>query len=301
MRSVAVGAWLLGFALVGVTDAGAQAASPDSIPVENRTLLHDNVPLQVSADSVAAAQIEKRKGPGNPFTTFATDLGYIVSSPARMNRRSAMWTAGVLGTTVLLYAYDQELFDATQRQHGNDVYEAVFDDVGDFIEPVGNMGNTNLYYFAGWAAGWAFRYRPLQVIPFQILESHAISGGIRNVAEISVGRFRPSAGLGPRHFETGDGTSFPSGHASVAFELATIASHHAKSRPVSVVAYGLAGVMAVQRVDAEAHWASDVFIAAATGHIIARTIVQRQDRRETTGQAWRLIPVEHGIGVALNF
>jgi membrane-associated phospholipid phosphatase len=288
------------FAL-GAVDALAQGAAPDSIPVESRTLLHDDPASQATADSIAAAHVERRKGPGNPITIFLSDLGYVVSSPARMNRESAMWTAGVLGTTALLYAYDQELFDATQRAQGNAAYDAIVDDVGDFIEPVGNMGNTNLYYFAGWAAGWAFRYRPLQVIPFQILESHAISGGIRNVAEISVGRFRPSAGLGPRHFEAGDGTSFPSGHASVAFELATIASHHAKSRPVSIAAYTLASVMSVQRVDAEAHWPSDVLIAAATGHIIARTIVLRQDRREGTGIAWRFIPVESGIGVALNF
>ncbi|HYM81178.1 MAG TPA: phosphatase PAP2 family protein, partial [Candidatus Limnocylindria bacterium] len=84
---------------------------------------------------------------------------------------------------------------------------------------------------------------------------------------------------GARRFVPDGGTSFPSGHASVIFELATIASHHARSRPVSILAYTLATTVALQRVEARTHWPSDVFIAAATGHIIAKTITRRHDER----------------------
>jgi membrane-associated phospholipid phosphatase len=286
-----------GASVAAVADSAAVSVAPDSARV--RIVATDTTTATIADRGVG----ETSRARGDNFVTvFLSDLGYVVSSPARMDRSSALWTAAVLGTTGLLYACDQELFDATQRAHGNGAYDLIVEDVGDFIEPVGNMGNTNAFYFAGWAVGHALQIPPLKVIPFQFLESHAISGGIRNLAEISVGRFRPAAGRGPRHFESGDGTSFPSGHASVAFELATIVSHHARSQPVSVLCYGLATALAVQRVDSKSHWPSDAFLAAATGHVIARTIVRRQDRREAAhAPAVGLLPDPRGVRVVVTF
>jgi membrane-associated phospholipid phosphatase len=260
-------------------------------------------PAGVDPGAAVAAPADSGSSPSF-VVVFLADLGHVVSSPARLNRRAALWTAGALGVAGLLYANDREIFDATQRAQGNAMYDAIAEELGDAIEPVGNMGNTNAFYAAGWLAGHALRVRGLKVIPFQILESHAISGGIRNLAEIAVGRARPAAGLGARHFDPGDGTSFPSGHASVAFELATILSHHARSRPVTALAYGLAGVMALQRVDSESHWPSDVFVAAVTGHVVARTIVRRADARAGGGAGRArvaLLPDRCGLRVAVAF
>ena len=48
--------------------------------------------------------------------------------------------------------------------------------------------------------------------------AHFIAGGIRNVGKFIVGRRHPYEDQGPRSFEFGHGTSFPSGHTSVLFE-----------------------------------------------------------------------------------
>jgi membrane-associated phospholipid phosphatase len=281
------------------------AAVARSEPVRDTRAVLDDSPADSARREAAALGLAPEgertsASRGNFATVFLSDLGHVLSSPARMNRRAALWTALVAGGAAVLYANDAELYEATQRAQGSALYDALAGDLGDFIEPVGNMGNTNAFYAAGWAAGHAFQVRGLKVIPFQILESHAISGGIRNLAELSVGRSRPSAGRGPRHFESGEGTSFPSGHASVAFELATILSHHARWHPVTVAAYGLATVMAVQRVDSDSHWPSDVFVAAITGHVIARAIVARQDQRER-GPRVGLAPWPGGLKVAVAF
>ncbi len=215
-----------------------------------------------------------RQGAAN----FASDAWHVVSSPARINRRSALWLAGVLATGAVIYANDQEILDAFERSRGNGLYDAVID-VGEFLEPVGNMGNTNVFYFGGLVLGYAFRIAPLQNVTTQILESHFIAGGIRNVGEITLGRSRPFEGDGPRHFEFNGGTSLPSGHASVMFELATILSHHVDRVPFTVLAYGLATSVALQRVDARTHWPSDVFAGVVIGTAVSRTLLRLHESR----------------------
>ena len=74
----------------------------------------------------------------------------------------------------------------------------------------------------------------------------------------------------------GKGSSFPSGHATGIFSIATIAAeryrHH---RWVPWVAYGLAAVISFSRVPTFAHFPSDVFLGAALGYTITRFDVLR--------------------------
>jgi hypothetical protein len=220
---------------------------------------------------------------------FLGDLWYMVSSPARLDRRGWLETAGVVGVGTVIFAYDEEILDAFQRAQGNDFYDAMLY-LGRQWEPVGNMGNTNVYYVGAAALGWATRVEPLAVIPSQILESHVTTGGIRNVAELAVGRQRPFEDEGPYAFHPGDGTSFPSGHASVAFELAGILTHHAYrtpfGRPVSVFTHFAATSMALQRIDSESHWPSDVYFASILGATTSRTVIRRWQERAGGGDGF---------------
>ena len=129
-------------------------------------------------------------------------------------------------------------------------------------------------------AGYAFNIRVLRTISTQILESHMLAGGLRNVGKYLVGREHPYEHHGPYVFRMGHGTSFPSGHTSVVFELATIASMNANFWPVTVAAYGAATTVAIQRVQSGNHWASDVLIAAAYGTFVSHTVVKLHRARE---------------------
>src|SRR4029434_3698376 len=88
------------------------------------------------------------------------------------------------------------------------------------------------------------------------------------------------------------GTSMPSGHTSVVFELATIFTRHTEGMPRAVqvgggiTSYGLTTAVALQRVDTNAHWASDVILGGAMGALVANTVVNRnQERRRNEGLA----------------
>ena len=230
-----------------------------------------------------------------------SDLAFVVTSPLRMDLRDAAWLAAGIGATAVLYANDEAILAAFDRNRGDDLYEAVLTP-GRRLEPLGLMGRTNPYYFGALTIGYAFDVRPLREIPAEILESHAISGGIRNGFKVLVGRAHPSEKQGHRHFDPGHGTSFPSGHSSVDFELATILSHHTPWRPLRVVWYTLASTMVLQRIDSHAHWPSDVLLSAASGALIARTVIDRHERRVARGRAMLgLVPVDGGVGIAATF
>jgi membrane-associated phospholipid phosphatase len=74
----------------------------------------------------------------------------------------------------------------------------------------------------------------------------------------------------------GKGTSFPSGHAMMAFSVATIFARRYKDhRWVPYVAYAVAGAIAFARVTTGAHFPADVFFGSSMGYVTARYDVLR--------------------------
>ena len=79
---------------------------------------------------------------------------------------------------------------------------------------------------------------------------------------------------GSSHFKpfTG-GESFPSGHTTQAFVLASVISAHADQPWVTGVSYGLATLVGVARMERRAHFLSDVLSGAAIGTFVGREVV----------------------------
>jgi undecaprenyl-diphosphatase len=234
---------------------------------------------------------------GNMGKTYLSDSWNIYSSPARINGHNAYWLVAFTTTAGILYAYDQDIYDGLKRNEDDQLYRP-FRKIGRTFEPIGMMGITNKYYFGGLAAGYIFRIRPLMEVSAQILESHFIAGGAKNVANIIVGRTRPHEGKGPRNFEFNKGTSFPSGHASSIFQVATVLSHHLRFQPATVVLYGIATSVAFQRVTSDSHWPSDVFIASVYGIAVSRAVIRLHENRKAK---LTTVPLIKGEAVGLSF
>lgn len=258
--------------------------------------------LQAQTTELPRPPRDEGRRPLHDLGGTALDLGrdfwQTFSAPVRMDRSDWLITGGVLATGGLLYVFDREITDAALRNLDAPVADEVID-VGTFLEPIGLMGNTNAWYaaaaLASYAVGWE---RPNRLFT-ELLYSHWIAGAIRGGANRLVGRSRPHDGEGARAFAVGGGTSFPSGHASTIFQVAAVLSHHAGSTPVSVVLYGLAGTVAVQRITSEQHWASDVWLGAAYGWAVAKLVIRLHEE-----EALRVEPVtppSGGVGLALRY
>jgi membrane-associated phospholipid phosphatase len=91
--------------------------------------------------------------------------------------------------------------------------------------------------------------------------------------------------------------TFPSGHTSSSFCFASV-MHHAYGHVVGVPLYGLATMVAMERVDDRNHYFSDVLMGAVVGTVIGHSVASGRDP-EIFG--WKVLPYanpEGGAGVA---
>lgn len=84
--------------------------------------------------------------------------------------------------------------------------------------------------------------------------------------------FRENNSGGIAFFKGGD--SFPSGHSSGSFALATIFAleYGPDHKWVPYASYGLASVVAASRLSAEKHWVSDIFVGGTLGFLVGRYV-----------------------------
>jgi membrane-associated phospholipid phosphatase len=112
-----------------------------------------------------------------------------------------------------------------------------------------------------------------------------LARGTAFTVQWAVGREGPGANRGTHDFQPfSSGDSFPSGHASQAFAMASVVSMHADSPWVGAVAYGLAGLVGLARLETRDHFSSDVVAGALIGTGIGRAVVRvNAGKRAGTG------------------
>jgi membrane-associated phospholipid phosphatase len=107
-----------------------------------------------------------------------------------------------------------------------------------------------------------------RAMTYDMLDAAVVNFTYAEVLKAAVGRERPNGQ---------DEKSFPSGHTSNAFALASVAQLHYGWK-VGVPAYALAGLMGVSRIHEDKHWLSDVVAGAALGYVVGRTVVRVNSR-----------------------
>jgi membrane-associated phospholipid phosphatase len=208
--------------------------------------------------------------------------------------------AAVAATGFLL---DNRLHDASQRSR-----TPSRDDAAVAIQKFG--AEYSFAVLGGFAAvGLAAKDRAAMNVAVDGLLSSAIAAGIVGpVSKIVVGRARPNAGDGPDSFSPfSSNASFPSGHTTQAFAVASVVAAHDGRLWVDVVSYGLAGSVGLARIHEDAHWASDVLAGAILGTVVGNAVVKVNDgiraRRAGPGDApaVAIAPVLLGRGGGLTF
>jgi membrane-associated phospholipid phosphatase len=232
---------------------------------------------------------------GNPVSIFVSDATHIYTSPLRTDKEKAIKTGAFLTTFAIVFKYDQEISDAFGRNMDHTLYRPIRD-YGEFTEQLGMMGTMNKFWYGGFLYGAATGQDRLRNYCGQIIEAHLISGGLRDLSTRFIGRNRPYGGQGPYSYSPGDGTSFLSGHSLGIWEIAAITSGHAKQKSISVLCYGTATAISLQRITSLQHWPSDVLLGSVTGYLIGKSLVKIHEKKE-----FALIPTftKYGVGVSL--
>jgi membrane-associated phospholipid phosphatase len=197
---------------------------------------------------------------------------YIISSPARWKGRHILGAAFVLGGTSALYFVDQPIKDFAQS-HQYDFTNTLFSGA----EIFGNAAFVFPYLGINLLYGHFFNDQTSKNIALKGLQSVLISSIAVYGLKMSTQRHRPKTG---DPYNTWDGpafsldyTSFPSGHSSAAWALATtVALEFKGTLTIPIIAYSLAGLTALSRVYENYHWSSDVFLGSAIGFLTARCV-----------------------------
>lgn len=262
-----------------------------------------------AANEAAGRPAETGKNPvlKQAARDFVEDAGRIWSSPFRIKERHVGPLIALAATTVFLIAADEDIRGAFQGYADRHPWVG---DVGPAITQMGGLGAVaTAGFFLG--AGLVFKDDRARDTGYLAACAMAQSFLVEQALKGLTGRQRPyvADGIdrwsGPEAFfkrydkaNHGLYDSFPSGHSTWAFSLATVvALQYRHTAWVPVLAYTIAAGVGLTRVTMDRHWMSDVVVGAVIGHLVARLVVRSYTRRQ------RLVPILgcSGRGIALGF
>jgi membrane-associated phospholipid phosphatase len=219
---------------------------------------------------------------------FLSEASRIWSSPARLRNQDILPLVGVAAATGFLIAADESI---RSHVHG---YANGHPWVGDISSVVTQMGGAGGVAAAAafFGAGLAFKDARARDTGYLAASALLQAFLVETFAKGMAGRQRPFVADGEDHWAGPAGlvkmfdkdaadryTSFPSGHTTAAFSLATVvALQYRRTGWVPVAAYAIAGGVGLSRIGLDKHWASDVFIGAVIGHLVGRFVVRNHGR-----------------------
>jgi len=234
------------------------------------------------------------------FKGIFSDIAYTASSPLAWDRSDWITAGWVASGTGMFIAMDKEINSAFKNNRS--IYT---EKLMDIFEPFGN----GAYTLPGLAAFYIFGHfnenEKAKRTTLIATESFLITGLYTTVLKYSFGRHRPRTGNSSTSFDgfttNRNYNSFPSGHTSTAFAIATVVANQYEKTPyIKPISYGIATLTALSRINYEAHWASDVFFGAALGYFTSKTLLRLHNNKK--GQHFTIYPRadSRGGGIVLS-
>jgi membrane-associated phospholipid phosphatase len=139
-----------------------------------------------------------------------------------------------------------------------------------------------------------------------MVDSVIVEGVLKGITQ----RARPSDGAERSEFFDG-GSSFPSGHSTQVWAVATVIANEYKHKTaVQIAAYGVASAVSVARFTSHKHYISDVIAGSAMGYGIGRFVFNahhREMQNPDDKTSWVITPQydrrarQYGLALRWNF
>jgi membrane-associated phospholipid phosphatase len=223
---------------------------------------------------------------GEYGTLLLDDTKHVLSAPARWDGRDWLLVGLGTGAVVATAAWVDEPLQEEMQRHRNRSNNRVARTFGPF-----GYEYAPLVLGAFEASGYLYQDdRALQVAHDGVAASLLATGLVTGSLKLAFGRTRPFDRGGVHDFSPFSGNdSFPSGHSTEAFALATVISEHYDAFWVKAVSYGTATMVGYSRMESDSHWASDVLAGALIGIVVGKTVVGFNKERR-----YELSPVVDG-------
>jgi hypothetical protein len=235
----------------------------------------------------------------NEARRYGNDFKAVVLAPEHWNRADWGRAALTIGTIAVLMREDEHIAHEVQA-HRN----STTDSISKNITPFGGGRGLQLSV-AILGVGLLTKNHEVRDTGRDAIESSIIAAGIITpLLKKGFGRARPIQDEHkPFDFDPGSmQESFPSGHATNAFAIASAIAGHSKGWVIPTLAYGVASTVAFSRMNDNVHWASDVFTGAVIGTATGKMLVHRHQMVATRRAEWSFTPMigKRGAGFLIR-
>ncbi len=208
------------------------------------------------------------------WKSYFSDTKDVLLSPLRWKPKQWMAAGLVVGGATLLFNYDSDIatfFRKRQSGWGDKISRYG-------LEPWGGGVYSVSVFALFYGQGLIWNNRRSQKVALLGVKAYVFASLAVQVPKFLLNRHRPS-----RDNPLKDGVlegpstnlykSFPSGHTTIAFAIATVlASEYSNTVWVPVLSYTMASLSGISRIYDYEHWASDVFFGAALGYAIGKFV-----------------------------
>ncbi len=237
--------------------------------------------LPAQAEKVETKKTEEESFPGYVFKTLPKNL-LLGTKESLWGWNLALLGVGA-GTAITL----------SQTDADDDIQDDVKGSIGDFAD-IGNISGNGLTVagiaISTYILGRVIKDEKVIVTGKALIEAEIITAVMTSTIKISTGRERPD-GSGDRLT-----SSFPSGHASGTFALAsTVDAMY--GHKIGIPLYAFAGFVAFSRLSDNKHFLSDVLIGAAIGTAVGRGVTSIHKKKDNSRLS--ILPYSDGNSAGL--
>ncbi len=259
--------------------------------LDSLSLKKDSAGNQINNINPAAYNKKTQLTPKTYFVLLGSDLKQEFTKPFHMKGKDwknfGIFAAG----TGALFLADKPIQKAALKLRNRNT------SVNDISHYITNVGGIYEGFTLAGLAGYGLIFKRKKVVTTTLLATQAYITGaaMETVLKFLAGETRPNyygpdqvaspRFLGPftkvQRDYNGKKTysSFPSGHATVAFAAATVFASEYRDKPaIPIIAYTAASLIGISRVTENAHWTTDVVVGAALGYLTGKHVVNNYHR-----------------------
>jgi membrane-associated phospholipid phosphatase len=223
--------------------------------------------------------------------TIGRDEWHLITAPFRIDsvgftneapflNKTLFWDSVVVGATGVLIANDESVAQqvpVSWHQTGIDISNAC---------TYGTAATAGGIYLTGLFTQDEHAKRTGVLAAEASIDSVLLYGSMKLIFN----RERPHTGNGDGKFFYGNFSSgsFPSGHATFAWTLASVVAHEYPKWPVQLLMYGMATTVATTRVTGGQHFPSDVFVGSTLGYLVGRYVANKDKHALTSHSGSRI-------------
>ncbi len=250
--------------------------------------------VKTSSPAVYEVFWDDIKSAGNDFYEIGASIGRIDGDDLL---RAGIYT----GITAALFSVDRPA-----RDYFQEIRTAESDDFFKIGDDMGRIAYAEMFSGGIYLTGLFSGCEDIRETGRLMFEALAVSGTAVMAMRIGFGRARPYMEEGVTKFKfmqfTEDYQSFPSGHTTVAFSMATVLAHQVDRWWGWPLFFGIASITPLSRLNYDQHFISDVFMGALVGIGGAYAVIYANDRNnESKAQSLSISVYPVGVNFCYKF